>query len=80
MAGTKRRPRSLNVGFSTYSESCGISVRNALRSPHHQLAIDGMANGAPSNALQIFGKKPRIAADSKKPVPGALASTTLPAR
>jgi hypothetical protein len=47
---------------------------SAARSPHHQVATEGIASGSPSNFLQAPGRNPGSAADSIRPLPRALAT------
>jgi hypothetical protein len=44
------------------------------------VATEGIANGSPSSFSQAPGRNPGSAADSSRPLPSALATSTLPAR
>jgi hypothetical protein len=68
------------VGLSTRLRRLSSTSARAGASPHHQVATEGMASSSPSRWRQMPGRKPGSAADSSRPEPSALATSTLPAR
>ncbi len=64
----------------TSSSRCSRTYSSAGFSPHHQVATEGIASFSPSRRSQSAGRKPSSAPDSSRPLPSALAMTTLPAR
>ncbi len=68
------------MGLMTMCANCGNTEAMAARSPHHHVSSEGNCNFSPSKASLNAGKKPSKAGDSKNAEPGALATTTWPAR
>ena len=81
-AGAKAAVVSLagKVGTTTKSSRWPRCRRQASSSPHHQAVVAGNSSSSPNKALATPGQKADRPGLSSQPAPGALATTTSPAR